>query len=302
MDGARSTGSPLVPGARLPQLGSGPPPGPGHGPRRAVLAVVAGVVVVALLAAVGVLLVRRGHESGQAAPGQGQDRVLWQPPVPAGRSLLTNELAYRHPDAPGAHLSPDWIATSGSLFADGGALWSGPVDGGSPDAASRTATGSAVLRAVSVPQDFGDVRVTLGLDVANLTTTQRTGERAYDGVHLFLRYTSPDSLYAVSLCRRDGTTAIKRKLPGATSTGGIYTTLAQVRMPCPIGHWQDYAVSVRDEAGGVRLTLAAGGRVVVSVLDDGQGGGAPLRGPGRVGLRGDNASFHARELTVHSAG
>lgn len=297
MDGARSTGQPLVPGARLAQLGSAPPPG--RGPRRAGLAVVGGVLVVALLAVVGVVLVRRGpgDEHAPSAP----PAVLWQPPVPPGRSLLTNELAYRHPAAPGAHLSPDWIATSGSLFSDGGALWSGPVDGGSPDAASRTATGSAVLRAVSVRQDFGDVRVTLGLDVAGLTTTERTGERAYDGVHLFLRYTSPDSLYAVSLCRRDGTTAVKRKVPGATSTGGIYTTLAQVRMPCPIGHWQDYAVSVRDEAGGVRLTLSAGGRVVVSVLDDGQGGVSPLRGPGRVGLRGDNAGFHVRDLTVRSA-
>lgn len=293
MAGLNGTERPLVPGTRLPQPAA-PEPSSGRRPL-----VVVGVLVLALVAAVvGVVLVDRGHRD--APPGPAPDEVLWHPPVPAGRQLLSNELAYRHPDAPGAHLSPDWIVTSGSLFADGGALWSGPVDGGSPDAASRTATGSAVLRAVSVPESFGDVRVTLGLDVAGLTTTERTGERAYDGVHLFLRYTSPDSLYAVTLCRRDGTTAVKRKEPGTSSDDGFYTTLAQVRMPCPIGHWQDYAVSVRDEPGGVRLTLSTGGRVVVSVLDDGQGGAAPLRGPGRVGLRGDNASFHVRDLTVHA--
>ena len=246
------------------------------------------VMLLAVMAAVGL------HPDGR-------NRALWQPSFPAGRSLVTNELAHRHPEARGVAVSPAWKVTSGSLFADHTTGWSGPVDGESPDAASRTATGSAVLRAVSRRQDFGDVRVTLQLDVPRLTTTPRTGRRAWDGVHLFLRYTSPDRLYAVSLCRRDGTTAVKRKEPGTNSDDGFYETLAQVRMPCPIGRWGDYAVTVRDEPGGVRLTLARGDRVVVSVLDDGQGDAPPLRGRGRVGVRGDNAEFHFRHLVVRRA-
>lgn len=240
--------------------------------------------------------VAREHADGQMGAN-----VLWHPTFPDGRSLITNEFAYHHPSAPGAHLSPDWIVTSGSLFSDNGTGWTGPIDGGSPDPASSTATGSAVLRAVSTRADFGNVRVTLSLDVAHLTTTQRTGKQDYDGVHLFLRYTSPDKLYSVSLCRRDGTTAVKRKEPGTNSNDNFYTTLAQVHMHCPIGGWQEFAASVHNEPGGVRLTLTTQGRTVVSVLDTGEGAVSPIRGPGRVGLRGDNAEFHVRDLTVEPA-
>ena len=259
--------------------------------RRSVLAaaLVLVVVLVAGLLAWWVSVVRAGGGAGGGP---------WQPRFPAGRSLISNEFAYRNPQAADAHRSPDWIVTSGSLFADDGAAWSGPVDGGSPGPSSEAATGSAVLRAVSVRDDFGDVVVSLGLNVARLTTTRRAGENSFDGVHLLLRYTNPDSLYAVSLCRRDGAVVVKRKEFGTRSDDGYYTTLAQASSPCPVGQWTDYSVSVQDEPGGVRLTMSVGSRIVLSVLDDGQGGAAPLRGTGRVGVRGDNTEFRLRDLAV----
>ncbi len=232
---------------------------------------------------------------------QEEPDVLWEPTFSSGHSLVTNEYAYRNPHARDARRSQDWVVTSGSLFAFDGAGWTGPVDGDSPGPASSDATGSAVLRAVSARDDFGDVKVSLALDVGRFTTTERTGEESYDGVHIFLRYTSPESLYAVTVCRRDGLAVVKRKEPRGDSDEGVYTTLAELRMPCAVRKWQQYAVTVRDVDEGVRITLAAGDRTVLSVLDNGYGGEAPLRGAGRVGVRGDNTDFRFRDLTVRAA-
>ena len=263
----------------------------------------AGVVVLVAVLLTGLLagctrVVRPGAAGGGAAGATGGTGAVWQPHFPRGRSLISNEFAYRNPQAAGARRSADWVVTSGSLFADNGTAWSGLIDGKSPDPSSTGATGSAVLRAVSAREDFGDVVVQVELNVARMTTTRRAGENAYDGVHLLLRYTSPDSLYAVSLCRRDGAVVVKRKEPGTRSDDGYYTELAKGTSPCPLGHWTKYTVSVRDEPGGVRTTLSVGSRVVLSVLDAGTGETAPLRGMGRVGVRGDNTEFHLRELSV----
>ncbi len=263
----------------------------------------AGAVVLVAVLLTGLLagctrVVPPGATGGGAGGSTGGTPGVWQPRFPPGRSLISNEFAYRNPQAAGARRSADWLVTSGSLFADDGTAWSGTIDGKSPDPSSTGATGSAVLRAVSARDDFGDVVVRLALDVAGQTTTRRTGKNAYDGVHLLLRYTSPDSLYAVSLCRRDGAVMIKRKEPGTPSDDGYYSTLAQGSSPCPVGRWVKYTVSVRNEPGGVRITLSVGSRVVLSVLDAGTGGTAPLRGTGRVGVRGDNTEFHLRELSV----
>src|SRR5213078_4643678 len=39
---------------------------------------------------------------------------------PKAEKLISNERAYFSPKAPGVHLSPDWMVTSGSLFSDNG--------------------------------------------------------------------------------------------------------------------------------------------------------------------------------------
>src|SRR5882672_2055766 len=55
-----------------------------------------------------------GESSGPAGPSTGTPSA----------TLITNEYAYHHEGAADAVRSPDWIVTSGSLFAVNGQLWS----------------------------------------------------------------------------------------------------------------------------------------------------------------------------------
>jgi hypothetical protein len=178
-----------------------------------------------------------------------------------------------------------WLVTSGTLLTRDGQLWSGEPDAGPPDSAGRT--GSAVLRAVSVRRDFQDVRVRVSLRMIALSSSARTPFRPWDGVHLFLRYADQDHLYSVDLQRRDGLLTIKRKAM-------TYTTLAETKLPGD-HRWHSYEVGVTDLAGGTHLGLWVDNRRVLDVADRGS---SALRGPGRVGLRGDNAEFRVRQFQV----
>jgi hypothetical protein len=252
---------------------------------------VAVLVVLALLAVAGLI----GWTAMDGQP------ALWKPSFSKNDGLITNELAYSHPDRPGVRRDPDWIVTSGSLFSDHGTGWTGHIDGLTPDIASRESTGSAVFRVVSRRSDFENVKVAFDLDVADMTTTARTKAQAYDGVHVFLRYTSPQSLYAVSVDRRDETVAIKLKTRGGPSNGGEYTTLAQTHFAFPERQWVHEEVSITNETGGVRITLVTNGKALLSILDTHRSSQEPILGAGRVGLRGDNTAFHFRDFTVRSA-
>lgn len=222
----------------------------------------------------------------------------WEASFADNAALVSNGLAYAHPNEPGVRTSCQWIVTSGSLFSDDGVGWTGPIDGLRPDRLSRRHTGSAVFRAVTRRDDFRDVTVSFDLYVMGMTTTPRTGSHAYDGVHVFLRYENPQSLYAVSVDRRDGTAAVKIKRPGGPSNGGTYTLLGSAPLAVPLHRWVHERVSVVNESGGVRIVLWSEGREVLNVLSNGTGKSAPLRSAGRVGLRGDNTEFRFRNFTV----
>jgi hypothetical protein len=158
-----------------------------------------------------------------------------------------------------------------------------------------------VLRAVSTRTDHGNVRVSLALRPIQLIETGRTPRDDIDGVHIFLHYQSEFSTYYVSVFRRDGEIAIKKKVAGGPSNGGTYFTLASA--PSGIGAdlpgtWHQVEATISDGGpGGVRLTLSLDGRRALDVLDD--GATAPVIGdPGRVGLRGDNCEFYVRDFRV----
>lgn len=225
----------------------------------------------------------------------------WTARFPAGDTLISNEVAYQHPNERGVRRSAAWIVTSGSLFARDHTGWTGPIDGDSPDLDSRRHTGSAVFRAVTRRDDFQNVVVTFDLYIDGMTTTRRTGRHSYDGVHVFLRYHNPQSLYAVSVDRRDRTVAIKIKRPGGPVDGGDYTTLGTAPLTVPDHHWMHETVRIVNEDGGVRITLWTNAREVISVLSNGSGQTAPLTEPGRVGLRGDNTEFSFRNFSVTAA-
>ncbi|MEV3857205.1 hypothetical protein AB0J38_23100 [Streptomyces sp. NPDC050095] len=250
------------------------------------------LAVVAVLAAVGGLLVARPFAGG------GDDDGAFRPRFPQ-QGLVTNEFAYWHPNEPHVRHSPDWVMTSGSLFGKDGAGWTGAPDGAGPDARSAGATDSAVFRLTSRERDFGDTTVRLRLRVEDLVTTARTPAQPYDGVHIWLRFRSERETYAVSVARRDGEVAVKRKTPGGASNGGTYVTLAHAHSPAPQGSWLEVATSARTLPDGrVRVTLDLAGRRVLDVVDDEPGG---LARPGAVGIRGDNTEFLFTHFSARAA-
>jgi hypothetical protein len=195
--------------------------------------------------------------------------------------------------------------TSGSLFALNGNGYSGKVDGGVPDALSVTSTGSAIFRLNTRNYTFGDVQVSMRLNLAGLRSTSRTPAVDWDGVHIFLHYQSQYELYYASVARRDGHVVIKKKCLGGTSNGGSYYALANSEvsgLSFPYGSWQSVGASIRNNAdGSVTITLQRNGKVVSSATDSGVGC-APIRAAGATGIRGDNAEFQFADYTVSDLG
>ncbi|QNP67023.1 hypothetical protein [Streptomyces genisteinicus] len=236
----------------------------------------------------------RGPGQGTGEPPFAADPVCFRARFPDD-GLVTNEYAFRRPDDPHARTHPDWDVTSGSLFARWTYGWTGVPDDRSPDAGSAGGTGSCVFRLVTRRRDLEDVAVTFRALVEPPVATPGTRERDWDGAHLWLRYRSPQELYALSFRRRDGIVVLKRKSPGEPGGEGVYRTLAQTRHPVPYGRWHRVSAQARSVRGGVLLRLAVNGRLVLRTVDTTPGA---LRGPGGVGLRGDNTSLVFDRFTV----
>ena len=199
--------------------------------------------------------------------------MLFQDRFDRPDGLVTNEWAFSHPDDRDAVVSPDWYMTSGSLFTSGQVGWSGVPDRRAPDAVSAKGTGSAVFRLVTHRRDFGNVAVSFSLRNDEVMSTASTPPVAWDGVHVFLRYQSPDRLYSASANRRDGTVVIKKKCPGGPSNGGSYYSLSPSSVyAVPYGEWQRVVATVRNLTPvSVELRLEIGGRIVAAAVDDGLG-------------------------------
>jgi len=215
--------------------------------------------------------------------------------------LVTNEYAHWNETHLDKVESPVWDMTSGSLFAVNGEGYSGTVDDRSPNALSTTGTNSAVFRLNTRDFSFGDTRTTFRLKVDKLTSTSYTPAVAWDGIHIFLRYQSEESLYYASVARRDGTVVIKKKCVGGPSNGGTYYTLgSKSGYKIPFGSWYTVAGSVRNNKdGSVQVWLSHNGTPLLSVTDTGTGC-APITKPGATGIRGDNAEFHFDGFTVQT--
>lgn len=242
---------------------------------------------------------------GTSPAPAGSDPAAGRPPFPPepvtfrsrfpADGLVTNEYAFRRPGDPQARLHADWDVTSGSLFARWTYGWTGVPDDRSPDARSSDGTGSCVFRLVTRRRDLQDVAVTFRALVEPPVTTPGTPARDWDGAHLWLRYRSPDELYALSFRRRDGVVVLKRKSPAVPGGEGVYRTLAEARHPVPYGRWHRVSALARTVRGGVLIRLAVDGRPVLRTVDTAPGA---LGGPGGVGLRGDNTSLVFDRFTV----
>jgi hypothetical protein len=146
-------------------------------------------------------------------------------------------------------------------------------------------TDSTTFRARSRDSRLASPEMTVEFRIDDFGDFQSSHD--WDGVHVGLRYASPDDLYYVSLARRDGTVAIKRKANGA------YETLATAEHHVDLGRWHEGEVWVRDEGDGVRVRLVLDGEVVLEALDD-----EPLPPGGSVSLRSDNASVAFGDVEV----
>lgn len=218
--------------------------------------------------------------------------------------LITNEFAHHHPVNPAAKKNANWELTSGSLFAGGGAGWTGAPDDKAVNAASSAGTNSAVFRMNTARKDFGNVSVSFRLLNQGLKTSPSTPAQAWDGAHIWLRYKTQYNLYYASVNRRDNTSIIKKKVPGGPSNGGTYYNLsAPVRHAVPYNRWQNVRADVVTNAdGSVSIRLYVNGALIVQAVDDGKVGGAPITGAGGVGIRGDNASLKFDDFVVSALG
>jgi hypothetical protein len=213
--------------------------------------------------------------------------------------LVTNEFAYFNPHDRAAVRSPIWIATSGSLFVRDNAAWTGVPDRGVPGPRSATRTDSSVFRIVTRRANFQNVTVSFSLLIRRFMPASSGPTPGWQGVHVFLRYQSPDLLYVVSVDRVDGVIVMKKKVPGGSSGGGTYYTLVKAQGSAVSGRWEHVRVSaVNDGEGGVRLLLWLNGRLRLQAVDNGIGDTAPITQPGRVGIRGDYTEFMFDDFTV----
>ena len=219
-------------------------------------------------------------------------------------SLITNQFAFWAPDSPGVR-SPLWEVTSGSLFSRDGHGWTGVPDGMVPNAFSTNGTGSLVFRLRTRRTDFGSVRQEVSVRVNALTPTS-AGGKAWDGVVLWPRYESEFALYFAYALRRDGQVQLSKKCAGQVPGGDYYnggsyfplTAYGVSGPPLELGEWSRLATEVRDERNGsVTLRVFRDGQVVAQAVDRGTGC-APLRGPARLGVRGDNADFELDDYRV----
>jgi hypothetical protein len=178
-------------------------------------------------------------------------------------------------------------------------------DTGTPGPRSLHVNDSAVFRVVTKNDNFQNVSVSFSLFVQRFmpgTPGQASTMPSFQGVHAFLRYQSPDLLYVVSVDRRDGIIAIKKKVPGGPSAGGTYYTLAQAHGKAAVRRREQVTASaVNNGEGGVDLKVWLDGRLRLSAVDNGVGDTPPITHAGRVGLRGDYAEFLFDNFTVRSA-
>lgn len=230
-------------------------------------------------------------------PSSGSGSTLLTDPFSGADGLLTNEYAFWNPNATDARKSSVWEMTSGSLFLRNGMAWSGIPDDVEPNATSSNGTDSAIFRLVTKRKDFGDVGVSFTLRRDSFTTTTATPSVAWDGEHIFLRYVDETSLYYASFDRRDGTTAIKKKVTGGTSNGGTYYTLASGKDSFTTGVSHAVRSTIIDNVdGSVTIRLWVDGALVLTATDNGVGG--PVIRTGGVGLRGDNSDFSFDDFLV----
>lgn len=179
-------------------------------------------------------------------------------------------------------------ARDGTAVALTGDVWEVTSGDWQVDGSSAT-TDAPTFRARTTQRDHGDVAVSLRFRIDGYGSE---GTHRWDGVHLGVRYASPDDLYYVSVARRDGTIAVKRK------AGGEYETLATADLDVAIGEWHTAEIETRTTDGdAVAITVDIDGEAALEVVDDDT---SALTGTGRVSIRSDDVEAAFDEVTIRA--
>jgi hypothetical protein len=211
---------------------------------------------------------------------------------PNGGTFVNSNAFWGNADL-GLSQNKNWFAESGSMSYSGNTGW------------LRQGTFRMWTRNFSVGT-FGDVKVETDLKVNSLPNL-RGSTAGWDGVKFWLRRQlctpepacgrvhDPNSQagYTAEVGLRDGRVYIQKKV------GSNYTMLsATPRNPIPYGSWMRVGGVVRNNPdGSVTIQVLRNGKVLVQAIDHGTGG-APLRNPGRIGLRADNADVNINNMAV----
>lgn len=235
--------------------------------------------------------------------------------------LITNEYAHWNSDG---ILSPDWDMTSGTLFRQANAGWTGlPDSTDAPNKFSSAGTSSNVFRLTTLRSFAGNIKVSLALKNNNAHNPDcGANGTCWHGVHIWLRHQTQYDIYYVSVNRADNKVVIKRKVPCGPSNDGFYKELAQVTRAWTAGTWQHFSATVQTNGDG---------SVTIKVYDDDSNpnapfleatdaGGAntswtagcvtpgsyptsqypPITAAGSVGVRGDFVNFSVDDFKVSS--
>lgn len=215
--------------------------------------------------------------------------------------LIANDVGYWN----GVDQDPQWAVESGSLYRRSNAAW----------------TTSSVFRAWSRREDLKSVRVEFDLQIDRFTNgSADRPPRPWDGVKIWLhrRHTDGGILgapmpgspagYTAEVSLRDGRIYVQKKVAGRWAggnyvEGGTYFLLSSpVSWPPRIGEWERVGGVARNNPdGSVTIQVIRNDEVALRVTDHGEMGGPPLRGPGRIGIRGDNTHFQIDNLGVRPA-
>jgi hypothetical protein len=169
------------------------------------------------------------------------------------------------------------------------------------DIDSSGKNGSAVLRVITKRADFLDVSVRFRVTNLRLVTTPRTPEKAWNGLHLFLRRQDEDNTYYVDINRRDNALQIKRKRKDAGQDQAMYVPIAErTQFNVPYGVEQRVRVDCWTLARGlVQFRLYINDVMVQQTAD---ASGPSVFPAGAVGIRGDNCEFVIDDFELWSLG
>ena len=242
------------------------------------------VAIVAVVVAV-VLTADVGHERP----------LLFRDAFDGPDGIITNQHAYFAPSYEEKHESPNWEMESGCALRDGNRMWTGKPTKPVPNRECSNGTGSATFRFWTKRTDFDDVAVSFSLQNNGYTTEGET----WDGVKIYLRRQDGDNFYTAEVNRREGNVIVQRKCDGRyTLLGGTRTAATPARIGEP-EYVAGTAVNLDDDE--VRIQVVRGDDVVLEAVDPG-GTCDALRGPGRIGIRGDRTDFYADSLEVRGVG